>query len=91
LLEILKYLRAHGEQLDSEIATGTGMSLKDVRLGVSDMSARGEIVTCRVSRFKDGKRSDGILYRAAGYIPPHAPGRKPKAQARGGAGAQNPE
>ena len=89
--EILKYLRAHGEQLDSEIATGTGISLKDVRLRVSDMSARGDIITCRVSRFKDGKRSDGILYRAAGYIPPHAPGRKPNAQVRASTGARNPE
>ena len=89
--EILKYLRAHGEQLDSEIANGTGISLKDVRLGVAEMSARGDIITCRVSRFKDGKKSDGILYRAAGYIPPHAPGRKPNAQVRGSTGERNSE
>jgi len=92
LHEILKYLRDHGEQLDSEIATGTGISLKDVRLGVSDMSARGDIITCRVIRFKDGKKSDGILYRAAGYIPPPTPGRKPKpkAQVHGSTGDRNP-
>lgn len=89
--EILQYLKDHGEQLDSEIATGTGISLANVRLRVSDLSARGEVITCRVSRFKDGKRSDGVLYRAAGYIPPPAPGRKSKAQVRGSVRDRDPE
>lgn len=89
--EILQYLKDHGEQLDSEIATGTGISLANVRQRVSDLSARGEVITCRVIRFKDGKQSDGVLYRAAGYIPPPAPGRKAKVPARSNVGERDPE
>jgi hypothetical protein len=91
LPDILQYLKDHGEKLDSEIATGTGISLANVRLRVSDLSARGEVITCRVIRFKDGKKSDGVLYRAAGYIPPPAPGRKSKAPARPNTGDRDPE
>ena len=80
--EILEHLKGHGEQLDSEIAKATGISLANVRQGVSELSARGEVITCRVIRFNDGKKIDGVLYRAAGYIPPPAPGRKSKAQTR---------
>ena len=89
--EILNYLKDHGEQLDSEIAAGTGISLANVRRGVSDLSAMGEVITCHVVRFNDGKKSDGMLYRAAGYIPPPAPGRKSKAKARSGVGDRDPE
>ena len=80
--EILEYLKLSGERLDSEIATGTGIPLAKVRVSVSDMSARGALVTCRVTRFHDGKKIDGILYRVAGYMPPAAPGRKSKAHTR---------
>jgi len=80
--EILDYLRANGERLDSEIASGTGIPLAKVRTTVSDMSAKGALVTCRVTRFNDGKKIDGVLYRVAGYMPPAAPGRKSKAHTR---------
>ena len=89
--EILEHLKGHGEQLDSEIAKATGISLANVRLGVSELSARGEVITCRVIRFNDGKKIDGVLYRAAGYIPPPAPGRKSKAQARPANSERDPE
>jgi len=78
--EILKYLKGRGEQLDSEIATATGLSLENVRLHVSTLSARGEVMTCQSIRFNDGKKSEGLLCRIAGYIPPASPGRKSKAQ-----------
>ena len=89
--EILQYLKEHGEQLDSEIAAGTGISLANVRRGVSDLSAMGEVVTCHVVRFNDGKKRDGMLYRAAGHIRPPAPGRKSKVQMRNSAGERDPE
>jgi len=44
------------------------------------LSARGEVMTCRSTRYLDGKKVEGLLCRIAGYIPPAAPGRKPKAQ-----------
>ena len=78
--EILQYLKNHGERLDSEIAAATGISLANVRLGVSALSARGDVMLCRSIRFKDGKQTDAMLCRISGYIPPAAPGRKSKAQ-----------
>lgn len=79
--EILKYLKDRGEQLDSEIAAAMGMPLESVRRHVSALSARGEVMTCQSTRFNDGKKVEGLLCRIAGYVPPAAPGRKPKAKA----------
>jgi hypothetical protein len=80
--EILQYLKHNGERLDSEIAAGTGIPLAKVRLGVADLLARGDVIMCRVTRFKGGEKIDGMLYRSAGYIPRASPGRKPKPRAQ---------
>lgn len=77
---ILDYLKNSGERLDSEIAAATGLPLAKVRSGVTDLHARGAVMLCRSIRYKDGKEIDGILCRISGYIPPAAPGRKPKAK-----------
>jgi predicted ArsR family transcriptional regulator len=77
--EILQYLKLNGERLDSEIAVAVGLSLEKVRAGLSELSAKGDVIACRSIRFKDGKPIDGILCRMSGYIPPAAPGRKAKA------------
>ena len=77
--EILQYLEQHGERLDSEIANDTGIPLAKVRLDVSSLTASGELIMCHSIRFEKGKKSEGMLYRVAGYIPPISPGRKPKA------------
>jgi len=77
--EILQYLKAHGEQFDTEIAVATGISLANVRLRVSELAAKGEVMTCHSIRFNKGKKVEGISCRLVGYIPPAAPGRKPKA------------
>lgn len=74
---ILQYLRKHGQRLDSEIATATGIPLSTVRSSLTDLSARGEISKCSMTTFKDGKPVEGMLCRIAGTIPPKAPGRKP--------------
>jgi hypothetical protein len=85
--EILKYLRQRGERLDCEIAAGTGIPLVEVRLYLSEMSKRGDVIACHSTRFIDGKKSEGVLCRVAGYTPHAAPGRKPTVKARkGGAG-----
>jgi hypothetical protein len=76
---ILEYLKNTGEQLDSEIAAATGLSLAKVRVGVTDLHARGAIMVCRSIRYKDDKEIDSMLCRISGYIPPAAPGRKSKA------------
>ena len=77
--DILQYLKLNGERLDSEIATAIGISLAKVRLGVSELSAKGDVIVCRSIRFKEGKPIEAILCRVSGYIPPAAPGRKAKA------------
>ncbi len=79
--EILKYLKQSGERLDSEIAAATGLSLAKVRLGVTDLHARGAVMMCRSIRYMNGKEIDAIVCRISGYIPPAAPGRKPKTKA----------
>ena len=78
--DILQYLKHHGEQLDSQIAAATGISIAKVRNSVSELAARGEVVVCRSIRFKEGKQIDALLCRLSGYTPPAAPGRKAKAQ-----------
>jgi predicted ArsR family transcriptional regulator len=74
---ILQYLKKHGQHLDTEIAIATGIPLQKVRLSLSDLSSRGEISQCSVTRFNDGKPIQGMLCRISGSIPPSTPGRKP--------------
>ena len=84
---ILEYLKDRGERLDSEIAAATGLSLANVRLGVTNLQARGAVMVCRSIRYKDGKEIDAMLCRVSGYIPPAAPGRKSKAQMQAKSGS----
>lgn len=77
---ILQYLKKYGQRLDSEIATEMDIPLTKVRNSLSNLSARGEISSCSVTRFNDGKPVSGLLCRVAGYIPPSAPGPKPGAK-----------
>lgn len=78
--EILQYLKKHGEQIDTDIAVATGISLANVRLHLSELAAKGEVMACHSIKFEKGKKIEGIRCRIAGYIPPAAPGRKSKAQ-----------
>lgn len=77
---VLECLKSHGEQLDWEIAASTGMSLNSVRQAVSQLSANGDVIVCRSIRYSNGKEIEALLCRVSGYIPPAAPGRKPKPQ-----------
>jgi hypothetical protein len=78
--DIIQYLKLKGEQLDSQIATGTGIALATVRARVDELSARGEVMVCRSIRYRNGKPIEALLCRISGYIPPAAPGRKSKGQ-----------
>jgi len=77
--EIMQYLKKNGQRYDSEIAAATGLPLAKVRHLLADLSAKGEISKCSVTRFNVGKAIEGTLCRIAGYIPPKSPGRKPGA------------
>jgi len=74
---ILHHLKRHGQLLDSEIATATGIPLSAIRTSLSELSAQGEISRCSVTRYNDGKAVEGMLCRIAGFIPRPSPGRKP--------------
>lgn len=78
--EILQYLKIHGERLDSEIAAATGTSLAKVRLRLTELSEKREIMICHSIKFEKGKKIEGIRCRLTGFIPPAAPGRKSKSQ-----------
>ncbi|HWR77269.1 MAG TPA: ArsR family transcriptional regulator [Thiobacillus sp.] len=74
--QVLRYLKKHGQLLDLEIASATGIALAQVRKSLADLTSRGEISQCSVTHFKGDKRVEGIQCRISGYVPPVAPGRK---------------
>ena len=80
-MEVLECLKKYGQRLDVEIAKETGLSLVTVREQLSSLAATGEVVTCMLSRFDNGKRLDALQCRVSGYVPPRAPGRKPSVTA----------
>ena len=77
-MDLLLCLKKYGQRLDSEIAEETGVPIVDVRERFARLSATGEVIACKLTRFQDGKPFDTLMYRASGYFPPSAPGRKPK-------------
>ena len=77
-VNLLFCLRKHGQCLDSDIAEEIGMPLLDVHSRFASLLASGEVIACKLTRFDKGKPVDAMLYRASGYFPPSAPGRKPK-------------
>lgn len=74
--QVLSHLKKHGQLLDLEIASATGIPLTQVRRSLADLTARGEISQCSVTHFHGNKRIDGFQCRISGYVPPVAPGRK---------------
>ena len=82
MIKTLECLKKHGQRLDTEIAKETGASLATVRERLLALSATGSIITCKLTRFENGKRIEGWLCRVSGYVPPPAAGRKPKAAER---------
>jgi hypothetical protein len=74
--QVLSYLKKHGQLLDLEIASATGIALAQVRRSLADLTTRGEISQCSVTHFHGDKRVDGFQCRISGYVPPVAPGRK---------------
>jgi len=76
--EILQYLKKHGEQIDTDIAKATGISLENVRIHLTELTAKREIMSCHSIRFVKGKKVEGIRCRLTGFTPPSKPGAKPK-------------
>ena len=78
MTQILQCLKKHGQRLDSEIAKETGMPLAAVHQGAAGLTTAGLVISCSLTRFQNGKRIEGWVYRMSGYMPPAAPGRKAK-------------
>jgi transcription initiation factor IIE alpha subunit len=76
--ETLQCLKKHGQRLDSEIAKEMGMSLATVRQQISALSDRREAIVCKTIRFENGQQFEAWQCRVSGFVPPAAPGRKPK-------------
>jgi len=74
--QVLNHLKKHGQLLDLEIASATGIALSLVRESLADLTTRGEISQCSVTHFNGDKRIDGFQCRISGYVPPVAAGRK---------------
>jgi hypothetical protein len=80
--EVLRYLKKHGQRLDSEIATDTGIPIEQVRRDISVLSAMGEITTCSVTRISGDDRFEGTQCRPSAFRLPSSPGRKPGVTAK---------
>jgi transcription initiation factor IIE alpha subunit len=76
-MDILDCLKKYGQRVDSEIAEETGVALSTVRERLAALTGTGQVIACKLTRFEHGKPIDAWMYRAAGYFPPRAPGRKP--------------
>ena len=74
---ILKYLRANGEQLDSEISQALHIPMAQLKNQVAELSASGDVICCKVTRYIDGKKIEGTSCRLSCDLPAPARGRKP--------------
>ena len=77
---ILQLLKVRGEQLDAQIAAALGMSMTTVRRDVSQLCAAGDVICCKVTRYVDGAKIEGISCRLSCNMPAPASGRKPGAK-----------
>ena len=78
MLEVMECLKKYGQRLDLEIAKEMGVPLATVRQRLACLAAKGEVITCNLTRFEGGKRIEAWQCRVSGYVPPPAPGRKAK-------------
>ena len=76
--QILQHLKKHGERRDTEISEAVGLPLATVRLHLSELTARGKVMSCHLTRFVEGRKTEGMVCRLAGHLPQAGPGRKAK-------------
>jgi len=63
---ILDFLKTSGEQLDAEIAEALQMPMTTVRRDVSQLSAAGDVICCKVTRYVNGNKIEGVSCRLSG-------------------------
>lgn len=74
---IIAFLRANAEQLDVDMAEALNIPLPELREQVARLAASGDVICCRVTRFIDGRKIEGISCRLSCDPPTPARGRKP--------------
>lgn len=74
--KIIKYLEKHGERIDSDIAKALDMQLSLVNKQLLELTRQGKVMSCHVTRFIEGKKSEGFVCRLVGHIPKVSPGKK---------------
>ena len=72
---IVAYLRANAEQLDVDMAVALNIPLADLREQIAQLAAAGDVICCRVTRFIDGRKIEGISCRLSCDPPTPARGR----------------
>ncbi len=80
MTETLQCLKKHGQRLDLEIAKETRVSLEAVRRDLTALANSREAIVCKTIQFTDGRQFEAWQGRVSGFVPPAAPGRKPKAK-----------
>ncbi|MBI4990395.1 MAG: ArsR family transcriptional regulator [Rhodocyclales bacterium] len=83
---ILNFLKTNGEGLDADIAKALHLPVSLVKTQVSQLSSAGEVICCKVTRYVDGKKIEGISCRLSGNLPTPARGPKPGAKREAGPG-----
>lgn len=77
---LLDYLKANGEQLDSDISKALHIPMAQLKTMVAQLSASGDVICCQVTRYVDGKKIEGTSCRLSCDLPTPARGRKPGAK-----------
>jgi hypothetical protein len=88
---ILKYLRSNGEQLDADISLALDIPMAQLKSAVAELSASGDVICCKVTRFIDGKKIEGTSCRLSCDLPAPARGRKPGVKKDPNADTKYPE
>jgi len=52
--EILKYLKLHGEILDTQVAEAIGLSIEETRIQLTGLAANQEVMICQSTRYVNG-------------------------------------
>lgn len=81
MTETLECLKRYGQRLDLEIAKETRLSLATVRQHLTALADRREAIVCKTIQFENGRQMEAWQGRVSGFVPPAAPGRKPKSKA----------
>ena len=80
MTETLQCLKKHGQRLDLEIARELRVPLATVRRDLTALAESREAIVCKTIQFDKGRQFEAWQGRVSGFVPPPAPGRKPKAK-----------